>query len=402
MRVDGTLRRAGAIGAAVVALALPPARATAEEAVSLSADAAAEWRERYDLAREKLMAGQYRAAETLFIELVRDAPSDADRKLALEMAQLATAWIERSERGQVPQRTPRQEDSLPSSRRSTEEISLLYVDAFLYGMGTGTWFLLQTKPDTAPGALLPFIGFTATSIGVVAMVDGYAPLPRGVPQAVASGLYLGLGEAIWVVAAQRARATGLRDAGRPAPDRWSAETVSTLLWTGATVGGVAGGVIGALRETTPGRVSFTASSMIWSGLVVGAITGAAAPSGPHQYESAFIAGGLAYNAGFVGGLLASPQVAPSVARVRFLDLGAAAGGLTSAGLYSLAAGSDSSTRGVLASSALGVVGGLTAAWVLTSTMPKDPPSTSPPTAAAVGPAFIPFQGGAGVGATGFF
>jgi hypothetical protein len=387
----------GRIGvAALVATAATASAGTA------SADDDASWRARYEAARQRLVNADYRGAEVEMLELAQSAPGEAERKLASEMAELAAAWAERAESASPRSPPAPPEPAAATSRRTGDELTLLYTHAFLYGLGTSTWFLLQVKPDSGAAAILPFVGFTAGTIGAVGLVDGYAPFRRGLPHAIAAGVYLGFGQGVWIVGAQHARVSGLADAGRPAPERWRAETVSTVLWTTTTLGGIAGGALGAIDGTTPGRVSFVASSAIWSGLFVGAVAAAALPEGPYRYQGAFIAGGAAYNVGLVGGVVAASSVSMSVARARFLDLGGVAGGVAALGLYSLAAGSDTSVRGALATTAAGALVGLASAWVLTSHMPGEQAASARTQEARATPVLTPVAGGAVVGAGGSF
>jgi hypothetical protein len=72
-------------------------------------------------------------------------------------------------------------------------------------------------------------------------------------------------------------------------------------------------------------------------------------------------------------VIAANFVAPSVARVRFLDLGALCGSLAFGGLYIAAAGRGADVRGATAITAAGIVGGASLAWILTSGMPEDRP-----------------------------
>jgi hypothetical protein len=94
----------------------------------------------------------------------------------------------------------------------------------------------------------------------------------------------------------------------------------------------------------------------------------------------------------------APSLAPSVARVRFVDLGAIGGGLLGAGTYAIIAESDASVRGGLGSAALGIAAGVGLTWWLTSDMPNDPPDRPKPNA-AIRPLFAPTQDGwmAGIG-----
>jgi hypothetical protein len=295
------------------------------------------WRARYERARGRLVDGAYRDAERDLRLLAAEAADEGDRALATEMADLAKAYAERLARASTYVR-PRE-----PAVRSTDEITLMYVTSFLYGAGTGVWFLLLTQPDSAATATLPFAAITAAPVIALSTVDGSKKLPRGVPHAISAGVYLGLAEGIWVVGYQHGRAGRMEAEDRRTAVRWKPESVATVLWGSATLGGVLGGALGSSLVTTPGRVSFTASTTMWSGTLTGLTAGALLPENRYRDERAFLAGGIGYNAGLVGGLLGAGAVSPSVTRVRIADLLGGAGGVTAAGLY-LAKGSRRSAR----------------------------------------------------------
>ena len=48
-------------------------------------------------------------------------------------------------------------------------------------------------------ALVLLFGLIATGQIRLRKIDGYKKLPRGLPHAISAGLYLGLGEGIWLV-----------------------------------------------------------------------------------------------------------------------------------------------------------------------------------------------------------
>jgi hypothetical protein len=109
-------------------------------------------------------------------------------------------------------------------------------------------------------------------------------------------------------------------------------------------------------------------------------------------EAGFLVGGIGYNLGILAGIALAPTVAPSVARVRFVDLGAIAGGLVSGGAYAIAAEGDASVPIGLGFAAGGLAVGAGIAWWLTSGMPQDPPAHASP-GLAVRPMLTPVRGG---------
>jgi hypothetical protein len=333
------------------------------------------WRERYVAARELLVRGQDDAAARAFAELAAQAENPEDRRLAEEFATLARLK-------HAPPQAP------PPALRRADEMSLLYSAALLYGLGTSAWVGLVTKPRSLGAAALPFAAITTASVAAVALSDQNRPFRRGVPQSISVGLFLGFGEGIWAVGIQHARASR-RDDG----SRWHSETVATVLWSGATLGGVAGGVVGAFRQPTPGRVSFTASSTLWGGLLGAFGAAAVEPSAEQRTQTALMVGAIGYNAGLIGGVIAAPVIAPSVSRVRITDLGGLGGGLIGAGTYGLFAGNASKTQLSLGATAIGAAAGLGVTWWATRDMLGDPPKASP----ALPSAWLPFVTRAGDG-----
>jgi hypothetical protein len=333
------------------------------------------WRERYESAKAALIAGDTAKAAAELAELAKQAESVEDRRLAEELGAVARA---RDTVSPAP----------PAPRiRTSDELSILYTSAFVYGLGTSAWVVLLLEPKNLAGAGLPFVLLTSAAVGGVAVADGYRPLRRGVPHSLATGLYLGLVEGAWLVGLEHAGATRRGDGSR-----WSSTTVATVLWAGSTAGGLMGGLVGAWREPTPGRTSFAGSAAIWPGLTAGFVGAALEGDRRRRGEVAFLSGGIAYNLGIAAGIAVAPSVAPSVSRMRFVDLGAVGGGLLGAGVYAVAAESSANVRGGLASTAGGIVGGLGLAWWLTRGMPRDPPANPPPVA-SLRPIIVPNDGG---------
>lgn len=86
-------------------------------------------------------------------------------------------------------------------------------------------------------------------------------------------------------------------------------------------------------------------------------------------------------------------MSPSIARVRFLDLGGIGGGLVFRGLYLAAADRNPKAEGIMGATAVGAAVGLGAAWFATQGMPQDRlghDAASPGLTASV----VPTSGGA--------
>lgn len=398
--------RLGLVGLGLLALSVAPSARAAEPAGAVGAERGAgaavresappesgaqqAWRRRYDAAREEMLAGRFREAQVQFLALSAEAPTTLDRDLAREMARVAGGWADRDAAKSVT--------SSPSIR-TRSELTLLYATSFLYGVGTGVWFLLQTQPESALTATLPFAALVAAPIVAVASVDALVRFPRGVPHAISAGTYLGLGQGAWISGYAAARARRIERSDPATSLAWKPEVVSSVLWTSATLGGVLGGALGSTLETTPGRVSFVASTSIWSGALFGLGASALSERGPAGREAAFVTGGAGYNAGLVGGMLAAGAVSPSVARVRLVDLSGVAGGLVTSGFY-LAFTRDVQPRAFAGLAALGATAGLATGWILTSGMNPEPPGGARPAAVTVQPVVSPLNGGATLGVAG--
>jgi hypothetical protein len=114
-------------------------------------------------------------------------------------------------------------------------------------------------------------------------------------------------------------------------DEWEGKTVANVIWLMSTAGAVAGGVVGTLQGTTPGRASFVGSTALWTGLVGGLVAGAISSEDDKQDDRALLASAIGLNVGALAGAFAAGPVSPSIARVRFLDLGGIGGGLVFGG-----------------------------------------------------------------------
>lgn len=384
MRIPLYLLAVSSFCFASVASAQTSAPSSAQASAAESVEPKSTWKELYVRARADLVEGRYQRAERQLVELAKVAPTPAEAALALDLADLARASQARVARTAGPH------------VRTTDELSVLYSSAFVYGLGTSAWIALETKPQNLAGAALPFILLTTASVGGVVVADNYRPFRRGVPHSIATGLYLGFGEGLMLVGYERS-ASDRR--GEPA---WQQETVARVLWTGATLGGLGGAALGGLREPTPGRVSYVGSTSLWTGLVAGFAGAAIQPEDERRGETAFAAAAVGYNLGLASGIWVAPRIAPSVARVRFIDLGGIGGGLLGASGYALAVGDTSNPRAGLAATGIGMAGGIVLASWLTATMPKDTPASTktPPSAALVMPLFRPTAGGFVFGAIG--
>jgi hypothetical protein len=160
-------------------------------------------------------------------------------------------------------------------------------------------------------------------------------------------------------------------------------------------------VLGTVYGSTPGRAALMGSGALWFGLVAGLTGAALTGTDDTRDDHGWLAAALALNLGAAGGAYLGAQVSPSIARVRFVDLGAIAGGLTLGGLYWAAAGKQADERSVMTSVALGVAAGVASAWYLTRDMTPDHPR-SREAAQSLVPMLVPLIGGGMVGMAGAF
>jgi hypothetical protein len=325
------------------------------------------------------LAGDFDQAAELFAALASTATNGVDQAVARELEVIAKNWKARNlvfvRRSDLGESTI---SAKAAGERTTDEVSVLYGNAVLYGLGTGVWIDVLTEPDTAAGAILPALGLAGAVAGGVAAVDVTKRFRYGVPQSIVSGGYIGLEEGL-VLTFWKQSIVSRRD-------EWSPQTVATVIWGFTTAGVATGAIVGHVAGTTPGRASFVGSAAMWSGALTGFVTGALTQSeSDRQDDYAWLAAAIGLNAGAVAGIFAAGPISPSIARVRFLDLGGIAGGLVFGGLYLSAAGQDSSAQGLLGLSALGIAGGLTTAWFATAKMQPDrlTEATSQPRAPSV-------------------
>jgi hypothetical protein len=317
------------------------------------------------------------------------------------MTQLANAWAQRDLA--FVRRSDLGESSLSDkavNRRTTDEIAVLYTNAVFYGIGTGGWLATHTEPDSAAGFILPSLLFGGAAVGAIAFADLRKPLGYGVPQSIVSGLYIGLEEGLVWALWNQARVDYSRE--------WAASTFANVVWGFSTAGAIAGAVVGSVGGTTPGRASWVGSTALWSGLVVGLGAAAISPDNEMQDERALLAGAIGLNAGAVLGALAAGPVSPSIARVRFLDLGGIGGGLLLGGLYVAIAERDPEPRAGAAVLSLGIAGGLAVAWFATQGLSRDDTvrGSVPRTGRSALPnwraTLLPVRGGMALGASGEF
>jgi hypothetical protein len=199
-------------------------------------------------------------------------------------------------------------------------------------------------------------------------------------------MYIGYEEALaWLL---------WHEAHYPGSTKWGDKTVATLIWGLGTAGALTGGIAGTFLGTTPGRASFMGSAALWGGAVVGTLAGAI----DKKSDTGLLAAGIALNLGAIGGALLGAQVSPSIARVRFIDLGGLSGGLLVGGLYWAMEGKGARPPGVTAALGIGMATGVATAWYFTRHMEEDFPRTgsTQSAVASIVPTIAPTTNGAGM------
>ncbi len=308
-----------------------------------------------------MLDGNFRAAATEFQALIAPAPDVASRLLATEMMSACRTWAEGGFVLTTPQRMALANPGAFEDRRTTDEIAILYTNAVLYGLYAGVVLDTWTKASSAGSAILPPLAFAGVSAGIVAALDHNVRLGYGVAQSMVSGMYVGFEEGLaWIL---------WHEASVPGSSEWGARAVATMIWGMGTLGAAVGGVVGSAYGTTPGRASLMGSAAMWSGLVAGTLVGGLSD----HADSALLSSAIALNLGAVLGGIAGAEVSPSIARVRFIDLGGLSGGLLLGGLYWAVEDKNATGRGLLTSTSLGMTAGLCLGWILTRDMETDLP-----------------------------
>ncbi len=343
----------------------PPAPAPTEVvAPTPPAELVAQWQSVYERGKAALAAGAFPLASRMLNDVALRAPDPALRAQARELGQLASYWTQnRLTLMPMVNTLPPGETPMAAleDKRSIDELAILYGNTLVWGTGFGIAVGFASDNADASTFFLPAIGMSALGAGALAFMDlRHGPLPYGVPQSITSGMYMGLVAGIYV--------SGILEGENLVQN--SEEIYPGLVWGSMTAGALVGGLVGATVPITPGRASFTSSGAIWGGVLTSLITlgfnDDDFTSGP------FITGLIGATAGSVTTGLLGSSMSPSIARVRFIDVGAISGGLVFGGLYaSLADRMDGQAFSFITSA--GVVAGLATSFWLTNGMDRDEP-----------------------------
>lgn len=253
-----------------------------------------------------------------------------------------------------PGAMPITRSSYSSRTASSFELGTLYVTSAAYGIGLGIWLDAELGLED-PGILL----IPPTLLGVAAPVGAFAlnhpRMHRGVPGAIAAGLFIGAAEGLGIAGTQMVTAD----------DPWGFTGLSRAMVIGATAGGIGGYALGVLQEPSPNISAFATSGAVW-GTLIGSAIGLGASEAGVGFESSndwMARGGLiGFNAGLVVTMGLSTAFVPTLDQLSWMWLGGGIGAAVSLPVYLfyLRDGAPPAKRGLLFSATattLGIVAG---------------------------------------------
>lgn len=248
----------------------------------------------------------------------------------------------------------------PKKKKSTYlEIGYLYGTSIAWGIGTGVWLDVEAEVEN-PGIaiIMPALFGAIAPVGVFIadyVMDG---MPRGLPAAIATGLWLGggAGLGVWAVHDLNMRGSG----------QWGFAGLGRATFVGSVVGGGAGIVAGALMEPSP-KTSMFVLSATTMGTAVGGAFGAAGSQGnlTNNADGAIMIGGLiGYGVGLIGSGAASLAYVPSWEQIGFGWAGFAIGAAATTPVYFIYLGVDADPRtGLIAQGIGGLLGAGLGFWL---------------------------------------
>lgn len=337
----------------------------------------------YERGVQAFARGDFQAAKAAFDETLAAPSAEGERARAQALRDLAERYLKTGARLVFPsgnldaQKNPL---ALPDERTDDEIVSY-YLTSVPYGIALGAYVSLLADSHSPAGFVFPVLGAVGLAAGGMAYADHKETRPYGQPQAIVSGLLIGLQVGIPLNALS---------------DTTSGKESLGILLGSATVGGIGGYMASQRFATTPGEMSFVGSSALWAN-VLGVLGGAVAKASDKDFAPISLA---MVAAGTTVGAIYARDFGPSIARVRYLDFGAVVGGLALGGTYLGLAASSGNGQTAAAVTAVGVIGGGALAAYLTRDMRGDAPRRA--TAVSFIPTFAPTDGGATVGLAGTF
>jgi hypothetical protein len=330
-----------------------------------------------------------------------------------------------------PQYPPpvQQPPSSGTPRSTALEVGYLYVTAITWGVGTGIWIdAIADVKDPGLMAIPPLVFGAAAPFGVF-LLDR-PPMKEGLPSAIASGMIVGAGLGLGIAATHdmieadnaitvpvEGRGTLWEVTRQRRSNEWGFKGVSTAMFIGSTVGGVAGGLAGHFFRPNPRTNILLASATVW-GAATGAFFGGGASDGDWEdANDAVAAGGLIGYTAMVGLAAGASAVwKPSWNQLGWMHGGYLVGALISLPVYAFYAASPDADprRGLIFQGAFSLVG-LGAGLVIggrnrqggvfsnadaDSVFFTGKKSSRTPMAQIMGPSLLPVPNGAGVAMNG--
>ncbi|HWO11268.1 MAG TPA: hypothetical protein VNN80_17360 [Polyangiaceae bacterium] len=213
----------------------------------------------------------------------------------------------------------------PSTKASSFESNTLYVTSAAYGLGLGLWLDAELELSDPALLLIP-----PTALGLAAPLGAYAlnqpRLPRGVPGAIAAGLFIGASEGVGIATVQMVTSE----------DPWGFLGLSRAAALGSTLGGIGGYAVGVLQEPSPNISAFVTSGVVWGTLVGSAIgLGASEPGVGFSESNDWMARGgfVGLNSGLLVTMALSTAFVPTLDQLSWMWLGGGIGALVSLPVY---------------------------------------------------------------------
>ncbi len=224
--------------------------------------------------------------------------------------------------------------SVPLRKRGQVELGTLYGMSAAYGAGLGVWLSVELQLDD-PGLFL----IAPATLGVLAPVGVYVldhpELPRGVPAATATGLFLGTAEAAGIVSLQYVHTS---DA-----NAWGFTQLVRATALGSTLGAAGGTLAGYALEPAPEVSLFVSSGALW-GTALGSLFGYGATRADQDFAEAndptSVAGFVGLNVGALGAAGLSLLWTPTARQIGTMWAGAGIGLAASLPVYLLYLGND--------------------------------------------------------------
>jgi hypothetical protein len=256
-------------------------------------------------------------------------------------------------------------------QRSTPlEVGFLYGTAIAWGVGTGVWIdALAEVRDPGIALIAPLVFGAAAPLGVFFL--DRPPMREGLPSSIATGMIVGAGLGLGIAAThdmieadnattEFAAPTGpYRNLRVKVTGEWGFKGVSTAMFLGSTLGGVAGGLIGYLGRPNPRSNLLITSAAVWGAGIGSAFGGGASNGTWEESNDAVAVGGLIGYLALTGGAVgASFAWRPSWEQLGWMHVGFLSGAAAAAPIYAAyaAAPDEDPRRGLIFQGALALVG----------------------------------------------